>query len=224
MLAAGLGTRMRPLTNNTPKPMLEVAGRSLLDRALDRVVEAGVKKVVVNTFYLPEIIEEHLAKRKDVEVVISRETERLETGGGILNARHLIGDKPFYVITTDVVWIDSGKPILQKLAESWSDDLVALLALQNTKNTYGYDGAGDFNMDGSGHLSWRGDAPIAEYVFTGLQIMCPKIFDHEKVKAFGNIFALNQIYKEFLPKIKGVENTGRWLHIGTPEALAAAPI
>jgi MurNAc alpha-1-phosphate uridylyltransferase len=204
--------------------MLEVSGRSLLDRALDRVVEAGVQKVVVNTFYLPEIIEAHLAKRKDVEVVISREQERLETGGGILNARHLIGDKPFYVITTDVVWIDSGKPILQKLAESWTDDLVALLALQNTNNTYGYDGAGDFNMAPDGHLSWRGDAPTANYVFTGLQILNPKVFECERVKSFGKIFALNQIYKEHLPKIKGVENTGRWLHIGTPEALANAPI
>lgn len=223
VLAAGLGSRMKPLTDNLPKPMIEVEGRSMINRALDKLVEVGVQKAVINIHYLPDMVVEHLSIRKDIEILFSREEVRLETAGGILNAIDKVGTDPFYVISSDIIWEDGAKPVLLKLAESWNDKLVALLALQDVAKSYGYDGQGDFNMDNAGNLSWREEGKAAKYVFTGLQIVCPKVFAREALKKYGNNFALNKIYREYLPEIKGVENDGKWYHIGTPDAYYKLP-
>lgn len=223
VLAAGLGTRMRPLTNNLPKPMIEVHGRSMIDRAIDKIIAVGVKRAIVNIHYLPDMLVDHLSKRKDIEIIFSREEVRLETAGGILNAIKHVGRDPIYVISSDIIWEDAGASILQKLADSWDDKLVGLLVLQRVNNSYGYDGQGDFNMDKNGNLSWREEGKSADFVFTGLQILCPRIFDKADVRELGTNFALNKIYRAYLPQIKGIENEGKWYHIGTPEALAALP-
>ncbi len=223
VLAAGLGTRMRPLTDNLPKPLIEVHGRSMIDRAIDKLADIGVTRAIVNVHYLPHMLTEHLGKRRDIEIIFSHEEVRLETAGGILNAIKHISDDPIYVISSDIVWEDKGKPALLKLAENWNDKLVALLALQRVDNSYGYDGQGDFNMDATGHLSWRIEDKSADYVFTGLQILCPKIFRKPDIQALGNNFPLNKIYRAYLPHIKGIENEGKWYHIGTPDALHNLP-
>ena len=213
VLAAGLGTRMRPLTDNLPKPMLEVEGRSMLDRALDKLLEIGVEEAVVNSHYKAEVLNDHLAKRKDIKISISHEPIRLETGGGILNGLHLIGDEPFYVISSDVVWQGSG---LKDLAENY-DGLGALL-VHEVARSYGYDGNGDFDLNGKS-LSWKQEGKDAKYVFTGLQILNPEVFKRSAVKELGDNFPLSKLYKLYLSEFVGVENKGNWYHIGTPESL-----
>lgn len=219
VLAAGLGTRMRPLTDERPKPLIEVQGRSMIDRALDRLVEFGVEEAIVNTHYKPEMIENHLAKRKDIKITISREKERLETGGGMKYAREKLGNDPIFVISTDIVWEDKDKHALEILAEHWDQSLVGLLLLNQVATGYGYDGKGDFKLYQDGRIEWRAPDSNAPYVFTGLQIICPKVFDFPAVHEMGNVFPLNKIYSLYLDKMRGVEYTGSWYHIGTPEAL-----
>lgn len=216
VLAAGLGTRMRPITDTTPKPMIEVQGRAMIDRALDRLVEVGVEKAIVNTFYLPEIIENHLSKRSDIEIIFSREEERLETGGGIKNALHLLGDEPFYVTSSDVIW--QSKESLESLAKNWNDDLFGLLLLHKTSDAYGYDGAGDFHLNASGELKFRSE-DSADFVFTTLQILNPKLFTEDSIEELGDVFSMRAVYEMFLSKFRGIENQGDWFHIGTPEAI-----
>jgi len=223
VLAAGLGTRMQPLTDSRPKPLIEVDGRTMIDRALDRLVEFGVEEAIVNTHYKPEMIEEHLAKRKDIEISFSREKERLETGGGLLHARDKLGNDPVFVVSTDIVWQDSGKTGLETLAENWDDKLVGLLLLNQVATGYGYDGRGDFKLYQDGRIEWRDADNNAPYVFTGLQIICPKVFDRPAIHEMGPVFALNKLYTLYLENFRGVEYHGKWYHIGTPEALKLLP-
>ena len=224
VLAAGMGTRMRPLTDNLPKPMIEVQGRTMIDRALDKLVEYGVTEAVVNTHYKAEILVDHLAKRRDLNIQISYEPVRLETGGGILNALDLIGDEPFFVITSDIVWQDAAgqKTALQKLADNWDDRLVGELLLHPLADAYGYEGLGDFDLE-DGKMTWRAENSKAQFVFTGLQILHPQVFDRKEVKELGDNFPLNKIYKLYLDDYKGIENDGKWYHIGTPDALRQMP-
>lgn len=220
ILAAGLGTRMRPLTNNTPKPLLKVEFRSMIDRAIDKLVEAGVKEAIVNIHYKPEMIAAQLSKRKDIKITLSHEKERLETGGGLMYARKLIGDDPIYVISTDIVWQDTGrKSALKTLAEHWDDKLIGLLLVNQVSKSYGYDGKGDFKLYQDGRIEWRDPSNNAPYVFTGLQIISPTVFDKPAVHDMGQVFPLNRIYSAYLECFRAVEYDGKWYHIGTPEAL-----
>jgi MurNAc alpha-1-phosphate uridylyltransferase len=215
VLAAGLGTRMRPLTDNIPKPMIEVYGRTMIDRSLDNLVAYGVEEVVVNTHYKAEVLHEHLAKRKDIKIIISHETERLETGGGLQYARDKLGDEPIFVITTDVICEKSGLDIL---AAAHKADTCGTLLLQKVDESYGYDGKGDFELS-NGFIKWREPEKAAPYVFTGIQILNPKVLDRDAVKQLGKIFALNKIYTLYLNEFRGIVNPGKWYHIGTPDAL-----
>lgn len=223
VLAAGLGTRMRPLTETKPKPLLEVQGRSLIDRMIDRLVVAGVETAVINTFYLGEMIEEQLSKRDDIEIIFSREDERLETGGGIKNALHLLGDEPFYVTSSDVIVEDVA---FKKLSENWRDDLAGLLLTHKVSDSYGYDGAGDFDLESlngpTSKFKFR-SGEVADYVFTTIQILDPKIFTSPEVEEFGKVFPLKKIYDLYLDKMEVTVNDGKWFHIGTPEALSEMP-
>lgn len=221
VLAAGLGLRMRPLTRNVPKPLLEVGGATMLDQALDRLKDAGVSAVVVNTHWLPEQIEKHLERRQTPTIVISREDDLLETGGGIAKALPLLGTEPFYAANADVVWRDGTMPALHRLAGAWvDDDMDALLLLASTVRSTGYDGYGDFLMDPVGLLQRRPERVVAPFVFTGVQILHPRLFDDAPAGAF----SMNVLYDRALDagRLFGIAHDGDWYHVGTPPAIAQA--
>lgn len=221
VLAAGLGERMRPLTNTTPKPMLKVAGQPLVDHALDRMEDAGVEQAVVNTFYLAEILENHLAHRPSPYITISREEERLETGGGIRKALPHLGNAPFYVANGDAFWLNGPTDALGRMAEQWNDSAMdALLLLHSTVDAYGYGGRGDFLVEPDGQLSRRPEQEVCPYLFTGIQILHPRLFE----QAPDGVFSLNILYDRAIEngRLFGVVHDGEWFHIGTPAGLAEA--
>lgn len=225
VLAAGLGKRMRPLTNHLPKPLVKVAGKPLIDYALELLEQAEVAGAVVNVSYLAEMLEDYLSARHGLPVEISREDEPLETGGGIAKALPMLGNAPFYSMNSDVILRNGqGTPALQQLAEKWDgSSMDALLLLVPKERATGYEGAGDFFLE-DGHLMRRGDALSAPYVFTGTQIIHPRLFAGCPEGAF----SLNLLYDRkknaegSLPNIGAVVHMGAWLHVGTPDAIAVA--
>jgi MurNAc alpha-1-phosphate uridylyltransferase len=221
VLAAGLGLRMRPLTETKPKPLIEVAGATMLDRALDRLVAAGVETAVVNTHWLPEQVEAAAARRKAPAIEISREDVLLETGGGIAKALPKLGAEAFYAINADIVWRDGAIPALDRLAAAWRDgDMDGLLLLQSTVRATGYSGDGDFLMDSMGRIARRPERVIAPFVFTGIQILHPRLFEGATVEPF----SLNRLYDAAIERERlfGVAHDGDWFHVGTPDAIAEA--
>ncbi|MAI49740.1 MAG: mannose-1-phosphate guanylyltransferase [Rhodospirillaceae bacterium] len=221
VLAAGLGLRMRPLTQNLPKPLLEVGGATMLDHALDRFDDVGVSEVVVNTHWLAKKIHAHLERRTTPSIVISSEEELLETGGGIAKALPHLGDAPFYVANADIVWRGGPTPALVRLADAWKDDeMDALLLLTSTIRATGYVGDGDFMMDPVGLLERRPDRFIAPYVFTGVQIVHPRLF----VDIPEGAFSINLLYERALEagRLFGIAHDGDWYHVGTPQAIDQA--
>jgi len=221
VLAAGLGERMRPLTNTTPKPMLKVAGQSLVDHALDRLEDAGVEQAVVNTFYLAEILEEHLARRPSPYITISREDARLETGGGIRKALPNLGRGPFYVVNGDALWLNGPTDALGRMANLWNDmTMDGLLLLHSTVDAYGYSGRGDFLIEPEGQLSRRPEQEVCPYLFTGIQILHPRLFESTD----DGVFSLNVLYDTAIDnnRLFGIVHDGEWFHIGTPQGLAEA--
>jgi N-acetyl-alpha-D-muramate 1-phosphate uridylyltransferase len=221
VLAAGLGLRMRPLTRATPKPLLEVGGETMLDHALNRLTEAGVTDVVVNTHWLPEKIEAHLERRTAPSIVISREDDLLETGGGVKKALPHLGDDPFYVANADIVWRDGTVPALHRLARAWDGDRMdALLLLTATVRSTGYNGAGDFLMDPAGGLTRRPERTVAPFVFTGVQMVHPRLFEDAPDSAF----SMNVLYDRALEagRLFGIAHDGDWYHVGTPDAIDLA--
>lgn len=216
VLAAGLGLRMRPITEHTPKPLVEVAGRTMLDRALDHLGKAGVSAYVVNTHWLADKVRSHLATRSDI--VISHEQDLLETGGGVANAMPLLGDAPFYVVNSDIIWTDGTQPALDRLAAAWDDERMdALLLMQRTATAIGYEGAGDFFLDPHGMPRRRKPHEVAPLLFSGVQILSPRLF----VGAPTGKFSLNVLYDRALEdgRLFGIVHDGRWFHVGTPDAL-----
>ena len=216
VLAAGLGLRMRPVTLTTPKPLVAVAGRTMLDRALDHLAVAGVQEMVVNTHWLADCVKEHLADRSDLS--LSHEEELLETGGGVAKALPLLGREPFYVVNSDIIWTDGETPALARLARAWVDqDMDALLLLQPTGSAVGYEGKGDFFINGNDTLRRRGDADSAPLLFSGVQILHPRLFEG----CPSGKFSLNVLYDRALAenRLYGVVHDGGWYHVGTPEAL-----
>jgi len=221
VLAAGLGIRMRPLTDARPKPLVELAGRTLLDRALDRLGEAGVDRVVVNAHYRAEMIARHLEGRQ--EIVLSREEVLLETGGGVKAALAHLGDDPFFVVNSDAVWRDGPTPTLGRLAEFWSDaDMDALLLLVPTPAVVGgsINDKGDYHLEPDGRARRRVEGEIAPFLFGGIQILHPRLFDD----APDGPFSLNLLYDraQAAGRLHGIRHDGEWYHVGTPEDLAAA--
>jgi MurNAc alpha-1-phosphate uridylyltransferase len=223
VLAAGLGKRMRPLTDTTPKPLLAVAGRTLLDRALDRLADAKVERAVVNVHYLGEQIETHLKARKSPPIVISREDVLLETGGGVTKALPQLGDAPFFVVNADILWLDGSTPALRRLAQAWDDGRMdALLLMQSTATARGYEGRGDYFLDAKGQLRRRRGGEVAPYVFAALQILHPRLFKD----APSGAFSLNVLYDkaQAAGRLWGLLHDGMWFHVGTPEDLAATDV
>lgn len=222
VLAAGLGTRMRPLTERLPKPLIEVAGRTILDRALDALLDAGVARCVVNTHYLASMIESHLAGRAAPELELSHEDALLDTGGAVVRALPSLGAEPFFVVNADILWKEGpGTAALARLAAGFdSDTMDALLLLVPRQRSVGYDGPGDFIAGAQGRLTRRGKIPEAPYVFTGLQILHPRLFGG----AAPGAFSLNLLYDQAIAagRLFGIEHTGQWFHIGTPAGLELA--
>lgn len=224
VLAAGLGLRMRPLTLTRPKPLIALAGRTLLDRALDALADAEVELAVVNTHYLGDMIAKHLGDRTRPRVRLSPEVSLLETGGGVVNALPLLGDAPFFVVNADIAWSDGPKPALARLAAAWHDAMDALLLVQPVGSATGYDGTGDFDIGPLSALGCsrlrRRSAARAPYVFTGVQLLHPRLFQD----APGGKFSLNILYDRAASagRLFGVVHDGAWYHVGTPSALAEA--
>ncbi|MEM1306769.1 MAG: nucleotidyltransferase family protein, partial [Pseudomonadota bacterium] len=179
VLAAGLGSRMRHLTQATPKPLIEVAGRTLLDRVLDGLAAAGVNKAVVNVHYLADQIEAHLATRDDPAIVISDERgERLETGGGVKQALAELGAAPFLIRNADCFWLDDSGANIARLCAAWdAARMDALLLLTDADAAIGYDGLGDFDRDADGRLQRRQPEHAAPFIFAGASIAAPALFD-----------------------------------------------
>ena len=221
VLAAGLGRRMRPLTGRRPKPLIAVAGRTMLDRALDSLVDAGVTAVVVNVHWLAEQVEAHLAARTRPSIVLSREEVLLETGGGVAAALEQFGGRPFFVVNADVVWSDGAVPALVRLGEAWREEgMDALLLVVPVARASGYDGPGDFLMDASGRLARRAQGGTARFVFSGVQIVHPRLFNDAPQGAY----SMNTLWDRAAAagRLAGLAHDGGWHHVGTPAALSQA--
>jgi MurNAc alpha-1-phosphate uridylyltransferase len=219
VLAAGLGTRMRPLTDTLPKPLIELGGRTLLDHAIDRLELVGVERVVVNVHYKAEMVVAHLAGRAHPKIEISREAELLETGGGVLLAVPRL-DEMFFVVNSDVMWLDGVHPALARLAGVFDREVMdAALLFQRTTSAIGYEGLGDFLLDPLGVPRRRGEREIAPYIFTGVQLLHRRAFAG---MAPGR-FSLNRIYTkaEETGRLHAIVHDGEWYHVGTPDGLAA---
>jgi len=222
VMAAGLGTRMRPLTNDRPKPLVQVMGKALIDHAIDRLVATGVKLIVVNAHYKSDQLKTHLAKRKDVEIRISDEhDEILGTGGGIVKALPNFEDEPFFVLNSDSVWVEGMGHALERMQERWNPyEMDALLLIASMVTALGFEGGGDFNMDSEGHLTRVADRRVSPFAYPGVQIVHPRIFD----KAPNGSFSMNVLWNVAIEKrrLYGIRLDGVWMHVGTPEAVKEA--
>ena len=218
ILAAGRGTRMRPVSDTVPKPLLEIEGRTLLDHAIDRLALVGVERIVVNAHYKAELIAAHLAGRAEPRIEISREEEPLETGGGVLRARSWLGET-FFVVNADVFWLDSRDYALARLAGAFDPaSMDAVMLLQRTVTAVGYDGRGDYFLDRLGTPRRRREREVAPYLFAGIQLLHRRAFDGiAKTK-----FSLNLVYDraERAGRLHAIVHDGEWFHVGTPDGLA----
>jgi MurNAc alpha-1-phosphate uridylyltransferase len=225
VLAAGLGKRMRPLTDTLPKPMVEVGGKRLIDHTLDWLAAAGIRHAIVNTHYLAPLLEAHLKTRTLPQVTISHEESLLETGGGIAKALPMLGNEPFFAVNSDTICINGATHALARLADAWNDDAMdALLLLHPIKTAVGYDGSGDFSLAGDGCVIRKQAGAPAPYVFTGVQMLHPRLF----ADAPKGAFSMNLLYDRGrqndgkLPRIHALVHDGKWLHVGTPESIPLA--
>jgi MurNAc alpha-1-phosphate uridylyltransferase len=222
VLAAGLGTRMRPLTNDRPKALVQVGGRALIDHVLDRCVEAGVKRAIVNVHAFADMMEAHLKRRGDIEIVISNERARLmETGGGVRQARALMGDKPVFIANIDSIWTEPHGSAMTRLADGFEPKRMgALLMLAAMDHQLGYEGAGDFFMDERGRIMFRDALPHTPWAYMGVQIINPAIVDLEPLEPFSFTRIWRKLARE--ERLYGAPLGGYWMHVGDPAAREAA--
>jgi MurNAc alpha-1-phosphate uridylyltransferase len=224
VLAAGLGERMRPLTLRMPKPLVALAGRPLIDHVLDRLAQAGVKTAVVNVHYLPEQLEAHVLNRqgKPPKIVVSDERGvLLDTGGGAKKALPLLGAGPFFIHNADSVWSEGASPALSRMLRLWNPATMdCLLLLAPVATSIGYAAKGDFAMGPDGRLARRGEGEIVPFAFAGVSLCDGRLFED----APDGRFSLNLLWDKALAKgrLYGVRLDGRWMHVGSPEALAKA--
>lgn len=218
VLAAGLGTRMRPLTDKMPKPLIKVAGRTLLDHAIDRFVAAGVKMVVVNVHYKGEMVSDHLKSRRDIEIRIQDEREKLlDTGGALKRALPNFADEPFFTYNGDSIWLEAMGSNLKRMAQRWDDaEMDCLMLMAATFNSIGYDERGDFTMDPNGRLTRRQPQRVAPFAWPGVQIIHPRLVQ----KYPQDVFSTNRLWDIAAGegRLFGIRLDGKWMHIGTPAA------
>jgi MurNAc alpha-1-phosphate uridylyltransferase len=222
VLAAGLGTRMRAYNGQIPKPLVTVAGKSLIDYGLDRLAESGVERAVVNVHHLADALERHLTPRRQPQIVISDERgELLGTGGGIAKALQKLGDAPFFLVNSDTLWLDGARPNFARLAEAFDPARMdALLLLAPTAGSIGYSGRGDYMMLPDGRLQRRAEREVAPFIYAGAAILAPALF----ADAPAGAFALTRLFDRAGAdgRLFGLRLEGVWMHVGTPEAVAAA--
>jgi N-acetyl-alpha-D-muramate 1-phosphate uridylyltransferase len=224
VMAAGLGKRMRPLTATRPKPLIEVAGRPLIDHVFDRLRSAGVGRAIVNVHYLADQLEAHLRARvKGMDLAISDErAQLLETGGGLVQARGLIGDQPFLCINSDNLWIDGPSDAIRLLAAQWDDARMdALLLLVPLARAYNHPGSGDFRLDPFGRITERRKpGRLAPFVFTGVQILSPRLIRDWPEGPFSTNLFWNRALEA--GRLWGAVHQGLWFDVGSPQAIRAA--
>jgi MurNAc alpha-1-phosphate uridylyltransferase len=222
VLAAGLGTRMRPYNGHIPKPLVAVGGKSLIDYSLDRLADAGVERAVVNVHHLADALERHLAPRARPRIVISDERGTLlGTGGGIAKALPELGDAPFFLANSDTLWLEGGEPNFARLAKIFdAETMDALLLLAPTTGSLGYEGRGDYTLLPHGRLQRRAEDAVAPFIYAGAAILSPVLF----AGAPSGAFALTRLFDRAGEngRLFGLRLEGRWMHVGTPEAVAAA--
>ena len=221
VLAAGLGQRMRPLTEATAKPLLPLGGQSLLDHALDRLRAAGVARVAVNAHWHADRVASHLAHRiGGPETILCREARLLDTGGGVRAALPVLGAGPFYVVNGDAFWLDGPQPALSRLAEAWGDDLDGVLLVQRMFQVHAEVGLGDFHVDKWGGLRRRAEREIAAYVYAGVQLISPALLENMPDGPFG----MMRVWERAIEagRLRAVVHDGLWFHLSTPADLADA--
>lgn len=222
VLSAGLGKRMRPLTDLVPKPLVRLGGRPLIDHVLDRLAAAGITHAIVNVHYLADKLEAHLAARNRPHITISDERGTLlDTGGGLVRALPLIGPEPFLIHNCDSIWLEGPLSNIDKLIDAWdAERMDALLLLASTTYCLGYDGTGDFDMAADGRLKRRREGTVTPFVFTGVSIAHPRLMAGESERCF----SLNAPWDRAIERgrLFGVRLDGFWMHVGTPQALDEA--
>jgi MurNAc alpha-1-phosphate uridylyltransferase len=219
VLSAGLGTRLRPITDAKPKALVPVQGRTLLDRALDHLESVGVKRAVVNTHHKAEMIERHLAGRKTPAITISHEPVLLDTGGGIANALPHLGE-PFFAVNSDAVWLNGRVPALTRLAEVFDPERHdCALLLQETVPAVGYEGRGDFSLDQLGVPRRRGESEVVPFLFAGIQLLSHRLFAGEPVAPY----SMNRLWDKAIAqgRVIAIVHDGTWYDVGTLAGLAA---
>jgi MurNAc alpha-1-phosphate uridylyltransferase len=222
VLAAGLGVRMRPLTDRMPKPLVPVAGSPLLDHVLDKLADAGVSEAIVNVHYLPDQIIDHVARRSHPKVIISDERDIvLGTGGGVVKALPLLGDAPFYHLNADTMWIDGVRPNLARLAEAFDPARMDILLLMApTASSIGYSGSGDYAMTPDGALRKRKEHQVVPFVYAGVAILSPSVFADAPKGEFSLTRMFDRANEQ--ERLFGLRMDGVWMHVGTPDAVRAA--
>ena len=218
VLAAGLGKRMRPLTATQPKPMVRVAGKPLIDHALDRLADAGVARAVVNVHYLADALEAHVTARKVPKVTVSDERDLLlETGGGMIRALPHLPD-PFFALNADNIWLDGPNNAFAELSRRWNpDQMDALLLLVPHARAVNFSGPGDFHMDPLGKLSRRRDGRIAPFIYTGIQLVSHRLLRDAPEGPFSTNTLWNRAIAE--GRLYGLSFSGLWFEVGTPQAI-----
>ena len=222
VLAAGLGLRMRPLTDHMPKPLVSVAGQPLLDHVLDKLAAAGVSEAVVNVHYLPDQIIEHVKTRTQPRVIISDERDKvLGTGGAVVKALPLLGPEPFFHVNADTMWIDGVRPNLARLAETFDPaKMDILLLMAPTASSIGYGGRGDYSMLPDGALRKRREQQVVPFVYAGAAIMSPSLFADTPKGEFSLTKMFDRANEQ--ERLFGLRLDGVWMHVGTPDAIQAA--
>ncbi|MEF2070370.1 nucleotidyltransferase family protein [Consotaella aegiceratis] len=222
ILAAGLGKRMRPITSTIPKPLVEVRGKALIDYGLDTLARNRIGKVVVNVHYLADLMQAHLRKRKDLEVVVSDERKRLlDTGGAVVKALPELGSDPFFVLNGDTFWVDGYRDNLDLMTDLWNPERMdILLLIADMAQATGYEGRGDFAMDVEGRLARVPERDMSPFIYAGAAIIKPEVFaDMEPVP-----FSLNRVFNQAIQtgRLFGARLDGLWMTVGTPEAVERA--
>ncbi len=222
-LAAGLGTRMRPLTNDRPKALVKVGGKVLLDWALDRFDATGVERTIINVHHFADAMEAHIrAHPRAAALTVSDERDCvLETGGGVAKALPLLGKDPVFISNIDAIWVEGTEPELDRMRTAWDPERMdVLLLLAPMQATLGFDGAGDFFLGEDGRVAWRGEAGRAPFAYAGVQIMKPSILAERPVERFSMV----EVWRDLVPRgrVFGLPMLSFWMHVGDPQAVKAA--
>ena len=222
VLAAGLGTRMRPYSHTLPKPLVTVAGKALIDYALDRLADVGVEQAAVNLHYMADALESHLARRTRPRIVVSDERKELMgTGGGVVKALGHLGDAPFFYMNSDTLWVDGVKPNLPRLAQAFDPaEMDALLLLAPTTTSIGYHERGDFAMSADGRLRRRPEREVVPFAYASAAVLAPALFKDAPKGAFPLTVLFDRAAEQ--GRLHGLRIDGIWMHVGTPDAVAAA--